>query len=221
MTSTFPERLREGLSLADMTQAELAKAAGVGPPLITDYIKGRYIPKAERLAKIAKALNVSEDWLMGKTDEPKRRPVQVITQHRAARIPLVGAIAGGIPMEAIYQQMDDDDPDTWEEIPADWLTGEKEYFALRVRGDSMEPDISDGDVAILERCYNWYNGAVMAVYVNGYNATLKRVRIEQNGILMLQPFNPDHETKIYTPDQQRELPVKPLALLVETRKKWR
>ena len=40
----------------------------------------------------------------------------------------------------------------------------------------MEPQISDGDTAILELCYEWHNGAVMAVYVNGYNATLKRVR---------------------------------------------
>lgn len=85
----------------------------------------------------------------------------------------------------------------------------------------MEPYIGDGDIAVIEVDYEWHNGAVMAVYVNGYNATLKRVRIDHNGFLTLQPFNPTHEPMTYTPEEQAGLPVKPLGLLVETRKKWR
>ena len=175
---------------------------------------------------MAKALGVTTEWLSGRYAEKEKAPPthedmeRGIATGRSLRIPVVGNIAGGVPIEAIYSLIDDDDPDTWEEIPSAWAHSDKQFFALKVRGDSMEPDIRDGDIAIIEKCYEWKNGHVMAVYVNGYNATLKRVKIEQNGLLILQPFNPSYDVRIYTKEQQEELPVKPLGVLVESRKKW-
>ena len=54
----------------------------------------------------------------------------------------------------------------------------------------------------------------------GYNATLKRIRIAHNGLLTLQPFNPNHEPQIFTPEEQETLPVRPLGILVELRKRY-
>ena len=62
--------------------------------------------------------------------------------------------------------------------------------------------------------------AVMAVYVDDYDATLKKVKIDSHGLLMLQPFNPDYETAVYTPEDQERLNIKPLGLLIEHRQKW-
>lgn len=124
------------------------------------------------------------------------------------------AIAGGTPIDAL-QQMDSDDTI---DVSPDYTSGN--YIALRVSGRSMEPQIADGAIAVIRLSNQWKNGAVMAVYIDDYTATLKKVRLEQNGILMLQPFNPEYETRIFTPEEQRSHHVTPLGVLVEHRTRW-
>lgn len=62
---TFGERLKIALSKAGLTQQALAKAVGVSPPTVFQYLRGDFIPKANRLTIIAKTLNVNELWLQG------------------------------------------------------------------------------------------------------------------------------------------------------------
>lgn len=62
---TFGERLKIAISNAGLTQQALAKAVGVSPPTVFQYLRGDFIPKANRLTIIAKALNVNELWLQG------------------------------------------------------------------------------------------------------------------------------------------------------------
>lgn len=62
---TFGERLKIALSNAGLTQQALAKAVGVSPPTVFQYLRGDFVPKANRLTKIAETLNVNELWLQG------------------------------------------------------------------------------------------------------------------------------------------------------------
>lgn len=214
-------RKRVGLNIRkrrielDMSQEELAHAIGKKSRSAISKIElGVNDIGQSDLNAIAEALKTTAGDLI---DEAQLEIEAYDKKKSIVRLPVLGAIAGGSPIEA-YEDI------TAEEYIDFSLEGEnddRKFIALRVDGDSMEPYIGDGDVAIIEICYEWHNSAVMAVYVNGYNATLKRVRIDHNGFLTLQPFNPSHEPMTYTPEEQEELPVKPLGLLVETRKKWR
>lgn len=71
-TSTTSERLKEAMSIKNMRQADLAKATGLGKGGISNYVVGRYEPKADVISKLAKALNCSEMWLWG-YDVPMER----------------------------------------------------------------------------------------------------------------------------------------------------
>lgn len=224
---TFSKRLRLRLDELNMNQSEFARLCGMAPAMVTDYLKERYMPKKNRLAVMAKVLRVSEEWLAGESDDKSRESSLShaavdagIASRSPVRIPVVSKIAAGVPMEAMESHIDDDDPDTWEEIPGEWMHGDKAFFALKVSGDSMSPDIPDGSIAIIERCYEWHDGKVMAVYVNGYNATLKRVKLKDGGIVLLEAFNPSYETQMYTAEEVEDTPVKPCGILIETRKKW-
>lgn len=213
-----------------MTQSELAQKAGyTSKSTISRIEKGEIDLSQSMLDAIAKALQTTPGALLFSEpdndtvifhDSYKTSNAQFTSSPNAVRIPVCGEIAGGYPMNAIEEPIDPNDPDTWEEIPKAWLAGDKQIIALRVHGDSMEPRICDGDVAIIERCYEWRNGAVMAVYVNGDNATLKQVHLQPNGILTLKPFNPLREAYSYTPEEQESLPVKPLGILKELRAKF-
>lgn len=66
----FPERLLIAIHRRKITQRELAERIGVSPKVISKYVRGRSTPTLDTLYKIADALDVSVDWLLGRTNEP-------------------------------------------------------------------------------------------------------------------------------------------------------
>jgi transcriptional regulator with XRE-family HTH domain len=69
---TTADRIKEALDLRGMKQADLVEKTGIGKSSISTYISGSYEPKQRNIYKIAKALDVSEPWLMG-FDVPMER----------------------------------------------------------------------------------------------------------------------------------------------------
>lgn len=123
-----------------------------------------------------------------------------------------GTIPAGIPMEMIEDIIDT------EEIPADMLKGGKQYFGLRVKGNSMFPEYLDGDTIILEKLEDVESGSDAVVMVNGDDGTFKRIFKNENGII-LQPLNPEFQPMIYTNEQIEKLPIKVIGKVVELRRK--
>ena len=61
----FCERLKEAMSIRGITQSELCELTGIPKSAMSQYISGAFKPKQQRTFFIAKALNVSETWLLG------------------------------------------------------------------------------------------------------------------------------------------------------------
>ena len=186
-------------------QAELAKAISVSPAALSGYETGKYEADIETYQKIAEFFNVTMDYLLG-NDTAKASD--------AVRIPVLGSVPAGIPIEAIEDILD------WEEIPAAMTSGDREYFALEVKGDSMWPEILPGDVVIVERkpCCN--NGDICVVYVNGSDATLKTVKLDEEARTMtIVPKNPNYAPRTFNEKEIRELPVSIAGVVVELRRK--
>ena len=105
-----------------------------------------------------------------------------------------------------------------EEISEDMLRGGKQYFGIRVKGNSMENEYLDGDTLIVEKTEYCESGDDCIVMVNGNDGTFKRVFKNENGII-LQPLNPAYAPMVYTNEQIISLPVKILGVVVEIRRK--
>lgn len=129
------------------------------------------------------------------------------------RIKVYGSVPAGIPLEAVEDIID------WEDIPEEWLRGDKEYFGLVVEGYSMYPTYQPGDIIVCLKQPDCESGQDAVVYVNGYDATLKRVIKQPFGIL-LQPLNPDpqYEAHFYDYDDP-DNPISILGVVVELRRK--
>lgn len=179
--------------------------AGVGRSFITDIRRGQ-VPSVEKMQLLADYLGVTVDSLLGKTDKPQTiRPGYV-------RIPVMGRVAAGIPSEAIEDIID------WEEIPAA-LASEGEYFALKIKGQSMEPRMCAGDVVVVKRQSDVESGEVAVVMVNGEDATVKRIKKSPEG-LALMSINPVYEPMFYSNKEIEQLPVVILGKVVELRAKF-
>lgn len=70
--ATTADRISEAMKLRDIRQADLVKKTGISKGALSSYISGRYVPKQNNVYLIAKALDVSEAWLMG-ADVPMQR----------------------------------------------------------------------------------------------------------------------------------------------------
>lgn len=200
----FNERLKTLRIQRKMTQSELAKKIYISQPAYSKYEVGTASPNPETLSKIADALDVSVDYLLGSDSQPAR-PGYI-------RIPVLGRVAAGIPIDAIEEVID------WEDISAD-AAGDGEYFGLQIKGHSMEPKISDGDVVIVRRQPDVDSGDIAVVLVNGDDATVKRVKKSPQGVTLI-PSNPAYEPMYYTNAEIESLPVQILGRVVELRAKF-
>ena len=195
------KELRKGKGL---TQVELAKQIGIGQSGYSDWERGITRIDSESLAKLSALFSVSVGYILGE-DENERESFR--------RVPVLGSVPAGIPIEAIEDIIE------WEEIPASMCSGDKEYFALEVKGDSMWPDYLPGDIVIVQRQPCCESGDVCVVYVNGYDATLKQVKVDENGYVSLIPQNPEYPPRTYSPDEVQSLPVTICGVVVELRRK--
>lgn len=203
--ATFAERFTTALTIRKMTPAELSKRIGVNEGTISNYRKGKYEPKQIRLEQIANALRVSIPWLMG-------NDVPMIQSTKGVLIPVLGSVPAGIPIEAVEDIID------YEEI-TDEMARDGEYFGLRIRGTSMEPKISDGDVVIVRKQAQVENGQIAVVMINGDDTTVKKFYNTGTGITLVG-LNPTFEPLTYTPDQVEQLPLRVIGRVVELRAKF-
>lgn len=189
-------------------QKELAAEIGVAQPTISEWEHQKKDPSGERLERLTAYFGVDKSTILGYKPLYQLPPVS----PGAIRIPVYGTIPAGVPMDAIEDVLD------YEDIPADWGRGGKEYMALKVSGHSMEPKYQDGDILILRRTESCENGQDCAVMVNGDDATFKRVKLTGSGMMLL-PINPDYDPITFTAQEVAELPVRILGVVVELRRK--
>lgn len=142
---------------------------------------------------------------------------KIDSKPKGIKVPVLGYIKAGIPISAIEDIID------YEEID-ETLAKKGQFFALAVKGDSMDPDIKDGNIAIILQQPDVENGEIGAVIFNGDNeATLKRIYKDETGITLI-PDNPNNKDGFkpihYTNKEIKEIPITIAGKLMEVRKKY-
>lgn len=128
-----------------------------------------------------------------------------ITIH-ATRIPLMGRIAAGVPIEAISHVTNQ------VAVPGQMISGQGEHYALEVKGDSMiDAGINDGDVVVIRETQAADDGDIVVALIEGQEATLKRFLRKGNSIA-LEAANPAYETRVY-PDDKVEIQGRLVGLI--------
>lgn len=205
---TISNRILYAMDKLDLKQSDLVSRTGISKGALSSYISGRYEPKQNNIYLIAKALNVSEAWLMG-ADVPMARNVK---SKNGITINVLGRVAAGIPINAITEIIDT------EEISED-MSKTGEYFGLKIRGDSMEPRICDGDVVIVRQQDDAESGDIVIAMVNGDDATCKRL-IKYASSIALVSLNSKYEPMMFTNEEIMSKPVRVIGKVVELRGKF-
>ena len=202
-------RLKELRKLHNITQEQLALALAIERSSIGKYESPTkpVTPPPDVLLRIAKYFGVSVDYLMGNISATPK-----VSESGGVKIPVLGDVAAGIPIEAVENIVD------FEEIDAT-MASSGEYFGLRLKGASMEPRMREGDVVIVRKQEDVETGDTAVVLVNGDSATVKRIKKGPSGITLI-PNNPAYDAMFYTNDEIETLPVRILGKVVELRAKF-
>src|SRR5580704_7874415 len=134
-------------------------------------------------------------------DKHKARSLEIVAdeklpdENRSTKLPMLGNIAAGSPIEAIENR---------EEIDLEQMFHSRTgVYVLRVRGESMIDDhLCDGDYVIIERRETAKNGEQVVALLDSGEATLKRF-YREGGKIRLQPANSAMEPRIVDADQCR------------------
>lgn len=194
--------LKKARKAKGYTQVYVAKYIGLAQSSYSAWENGDTKIDPQQLVRLAKLYGTTVEYLIG---DDAQAPGSL-------KIPVLGSVPAGIPLEAIEDVVD------WEEIPQSMVNGDKEFFALQVKGDSMYPDYLPGDIVIVRKTPCCESGEDCVVYVNGYDATLKQVKISDEGITLL-PRNPEYPPRTFTRDEVNSLPVTIAGVVVELRRK--
>ena len=199
-----------------MSSTEFANRVGVSRAYIYMLKRGkRYkaekdvIPSVDTIEKLAKAMMMSSGELMALITEKDK------TEHKegkSASIPLVERVAAGMPIHA------EDNIIGYVDIPKR-VAEQNDMFALLIKGNSMYPEIKDGDIVVVRKQGFVENRDIAIVRINGEDATCKRIEKTDEGITLI-PINPEYETHFYTKEEVETLPVEIVGKVFEVRRRF-
>ena len=200
-------RLKELRLSAGFSQKELSEKMFVNQTAVSQWERGVTSPSPATLLRLCDLYGVTTDYLLGRDNVS--RPT---SSPKGIKIPVLGRVAAGIPIEAIEEILD------YEEID-EAMAKTGDFFALRIAGTSMEPKFSEGDVVIVRKQDSVESGEIAVVLVNGDDATCKKVMIHDNG-LSLVSLNPSYAPMFFTDKEVSTLPVQIIGRVVELRAKF-
>ena len=212
----FADHLKQARKFKHYSQAELSRLLGVTQQAVGKWETGRSTPDPKTVARLAELLDTTADALLGlrQTVEEPNLSVEAVGRdafaaYEGCLIPVDGTGRAGYGALAFEE-------DYGKEYAS--VKDPQNYFYLVVKGDSMEPRISDGDLALVRRQSTLENGdlGVMVYGVDG-EGTLKKY-LQRGNAVVLHPFNPAYEDLIIKGEDLDHLYI--AGKVVETKAKW-
>lgn len=208
----FRTRLKQLRNEKKINQRELANFLKVAPSTISMYESGQREPNFEVLESLADFFNVDLNYLLGKSDKTTKLMLENEQKPQGLQIPVLGTVAAGIPISAVEDILD------YEEVPQSW-ENQGEFFGLRIKGNSMKPDINNGDTVIVRQQSTANNGDVVIALVNGDEATCKKFEKLDNGIMLISN-NSEYSPMYFSNEEVATKPVIIVGRVVELRRKF-
>lgn len=191
----------------EKTRQDMCNALGVKYTTFTDWVKGNSYPRIDKIELMANYFGISKADLV--EDHTK---YENNSSKKATTIKIYGRVAAGIPLEAIEDVIYE------EEIPEE-LARTGEFFGLQINGDSMEPDIHNGDTVIVKRQNDAESDEIVIALVNGDDGVCKRLKKYADSIALIS-LNPNYEPMYFNREEIDEKPVKIIGRVVELRRKF-
>lgn len=205
----FPQRLKELRKRSGFSQKSLSVQLGVSQQAVGKWETGRSSPDPDTLARLAALLGTSIDDLMGLASvAPAAAAQRFFGGYEESPIPVVGTVRAGFGALAFEEDYG---------VEYARVKDPASYFYLVVKGDSMEPRIREGDLALVHKQPTLDSGDLGVLIYGEGEGTLKRYLVRGSSVV-LQPFNPDYEELVLSGEELEHLHV--VGKVVKTVSQW-
>lgn len=206
----FSQQIKSLRKKNKLSQAELAKQLKVTQQAIGKWETGKSTPDTDTLKRLAEFFKTSVDFLLGieNTVPENNIPFEVEYDDSGFGIPVIGTVRAGYNSLAYNDDFG---------VEYANVKNPEDYFYLIVRGDSMEPRIKDGDLALVHKQPTLNDGDLGVIVYGDNEGTLKKYS-RRGDTIILQPFNPDYEAKIISGEDLNNVYI--AGRVVETKTKW-
>lgn len=200
----FSNNLRYYMRKNNLNRNDICNDLGFKYTTFTDWYNGIKYPRIDSIEMLAGYFGINKSDLI-----EERKP---FPKPKGVKIPVLGYVRAGIPINAVEEILD------YEEITEEMArTGT--FFCLKIKGDSMEPKFSEGDVVVIRQQPTVENGEIAVVLINGNDATIKKFYRTPAGIKLVAT-NPAYDPLFYTLQEVNELPLAVIGKVVELRAKF-
>lgn len=188
----LPEKIKEARKKAGLSQKDLAQKLDMNLRTYGSYERGERDVSTAILLKICKTLNISSDYLLGRSESEEPEPIDsnatLLPQDNVHMIPIYESVSAGFGAYANdfivgYMPL--------------YIVNEEEArntMCIVVSGDSMYPKIENGDkIQVLRQ--DWAeDGQVVVALIDGENGVVKKIKYSDDKIILVS-FNPEYQPR--------------------------
>ena len=179
----FAKNLQYYMKLNNKTRNDVCRDLEIPYSTFTDWCNANIYPRIDKIQLLANYFGIQKSDLV----ENKEKSKTDALGNPVVSLPLVGTVKAGYNYLAQENWVGTVDVETS-------LVGDgKDYFALKVKGDSMAPVFIENDIVIIKKQNDCENNEFAVVIINGDEGTLKKIKKTDSGII-LQPLNPSYRS---------------------------
>ena len=173
----------------------------------TDWCNANIYPRIDKIEMLANYFDIK------KSDLVENKEKLDMIGNPVTSIPILGTVKAGYDYLAQENWVGTIDVETS-------LVGNgKDYFALKVHGNSMSPALIEDDIVIIKKQNDFENGDIVVAIINGDEATIKKGKKSDSSIL-LQPLNTAYEPLIFTYDEIKTIPVEIVGIVKQLKREF-
>lgn len=191
----FSENLKYYMTINKKTRVDVCRDLDIPYSTFTDWCNANIYPRIDKIELLANYFDIKKSDLV----ESKEKLDKL--GNPVAEIPLLGTVKAG------YDYMAQENWEGMIEVDKNIIKDGSDYFALKIKGNSMSPVLIEDDIVIIKKQEDFENGDLVVAIINGDEATIKKGRKNDTSIV-LQPFNTvDYEPLIFTYNEIKTIPV--------------
>lgn len=210
----FAKNLSNLLSINKKTQTDLVNDLKLNKSTVSTWINATKMPRMNKVEQLASYFGVEKSDLIEDSSLSRHAvSTDTINFHPrvGVKIPILGEVVAGTPISAIEDILG------YEEITPE-MAATGDYFCLKVKGASMEPQLFEGDILVIRQQSDVDSNEIAVVLVNGDEATVKQIKKATSGITLIGYNVAVYPPRFYSNQEIQDLPVTIVGKVVELRR---
>lgn len=203
----FSKNLKHYMDLHNKDRNDVCKDLNFPYTTFAEWYNGKIYPRIDKIEMLANYFGIKKSDLIERKDKIDK------LGNPVTEVPLLGTVKAG------YDYMAQENWEGMIEVDQDIIKDGSDYFALKIKGDSMSPVLIENDIVIVKKQEDFENGDLVVSLINGDEATIKKGRKSDNSIL-LQPLNTAYEPLIFTYDEMKTIPVTIIGIVKQLKREF-